>query len=248
MGITTKIMLALVIVAGLAGIVLGISYVPGKIQTKIDTVQKEAGDKVGKVNKDLSEVKTKYEQAAAELTTTKSELTTANAEKATLKSNFDTLNSTSTEGTKQALANKQLADDAVKQRDDAQKQLAAYQGFKKTAEEFQAIGGTADEIKAQLAELKTLKTTASANKGGKMVTGVSGIIRNVDPKFGFVTIDIGASKGAKAAALMTVTRNGQFVGQIKVRSVTPSLSICDVVKDMTKVELKEGDVVAVKEF
>ncbi|MSR66111.1 MAG: hypothetical protein EXS24_01900 [Pedosphaera sp.] len=248
MGITTKIMLALVIVAGLAGIVLGISYVPGKIQTKIDTVQKEAGDKVGKVNKDLSEVKTKYEQAAAELTTTKSDLTTANAEKAKLQPSIDTLNSRLTEAAKEALANKQLADDAVKQRDDAQKQLAAYQGFKKTAEEFQAIGVTADEIKAKLEELRKLKANKKANEGGTMLTGVSGIIRNVDPKLGFVTIDIGALKGAKKAALMTVTRNGQFVGQIKVREVSTNISICDIVKDMTKGEFKEGDVVAVKEF
>ncbi|MSR66112.1 MAG: hypothetical protein EXS24_01905 [Pedosphaera sp.] len=158
------------------------------------------------------------------------------------------LNSRLTEATKEVLANKQLADDAVKQRDDAQKQLAAYQGFKKTAEEFQAIGLTPDEIKVQLAELKTKKLNDEANKGGKMVIGVSGIIRNVDPKFGFVTIDIGSSKGAKAAALMTVTRNGIVVGQIKVRVVSTNISICDVVKDMTKVELKKGDVVAVKEF
>ena len=248
MGITTKIMLALVIVSGLAGIVLGITYVPGKIQAKVDAVSKEAGDKVSKANTDLATVKSKFEQSESELTTTKSELATANTEKTKLKSDFDTLNSTSTEGTKTALANKQLADDAVKQRDDAQKQLATYQGYKKTAEEFQALGVPVDDIKKQLDELKTLKSTASANKGGKMVQGISGTIRNVDPKYGFVTIDIGAAKGVKAAGLMSVTRNGKFVGQIKVRTVQPSLSIADVVKDMTKEELKEGDVVAVTNF
>ena len=56
MGITTKIMLALVIVSGLAGIVLGITYVPGKIQAKIDTVSKDAGDKVSKANTELATV------------------------------------------------------------------------------------------------------------------------------------------------------------------------------------------------
>lgn len=248
MGITTKIMLALVIVAGLAGIVLGVSYVPGKIQEKIEAEKKVGDDKVGKANTELSAEKTKYAQAASELSTTKSELTTATADKAKLKSDFDALNLGSTDAARQVIDSNKKAGDAVKARDDAQKQLAEYQGYKKAAEEFQALGVPVDDIKKQLEELKTLKGTVAANKGGKMVQGLVGMIRNVDPKLGFITIDIGASKGAKQGGLMTVTRNGQFIGQIKVRTVTPNLSIADVVKEMTKIELKEGDTVAVTNF
>ena len=248
MGTTTKIMLVLVIVSGLVGAVLGVFYVPSKIQTKIDAVSKEASDRVSKANIDLATVKSKFEQSESALTTTKSELASANIENTKLKSDNDSLNTSLIEGAKQSLENKQLADDAVKQRDNVQKQLAAYQGYKKTAEEFQTLGVSVDDIKKQLEELKTLRNTAIANKGGKMVDGVSGTIRNVDPKYGFVTIDIGAAKGVKTAGLMSVTRNGKFVGQIKVRTVQPSLSIADIVKGMTKEELKEGDVVVVTNF
>ena len=237
MGITTKIMLALVIVSGLAGIVLGVAYVPRNIQAKIDAASKEADDKVSKANTDLATVKSKFEKSESELATIKSNLATANAEKTKLKFEVDTLNSTLTEVTKRDLANKKRADDAVEQRDDAQKQLAVY---KKIAEEFQALGFPVDDIKKKLEKLKKYE-----EKEVKIITGT---IRNVDPKLGFVTIDIGATKGVKVAGLMSVTRNGKFVGQIKVRTVNPSLSIADVVKDMTKEELKEGDVVAVTNF
>lgn len=248
MGATTKIMLALVIVSGLTGIGLGFIYVPGKIQMKIDAVSKEAGDKVSKANTDLATVKSKLERSELASVALKSELVTVNTENTKLKSDFDISNISLIEEIKKSSTNKQLADDATKQRDDAQKQLAAYQGYKKTAEEFQALGVPVDDIKKQLDELKTFKSTASANKGGNMVQGITGAIRSVDTRFGFVVIDVGATKGVKAAGLMTVTRNGKYVGQIKIRTVQSSLAIADVVKDTTKEQLKEGDVVAVTNF
>ena len=239
MGITTKTMLALVIVLGLAGIVLGLTYVPGKYQAKIDEAKKEADEKVSKANKDLATSKAKLEKSELDLASANSELATANTEKTKLKSENDTLKIDLADANKQLLAIKQKIDDAEKQRDDAIKQLAVYQDYKLKLDEFLAIGLPINVIKKQLDDHK---------KCNPPPPPITGTIRNVDPKFGFVTIDIGATKGVKAAGLMTVTRNGKFVGQIKVRIVQPSLSIADVVKDMTKEELKEGDVVAVTNF
>ena len=235
MGITTKIMLALVIVSGVAGIVLGFAYVPSKYMAKNEAVKNDRDDKVKKANKDVETEKSKLEQSKSELATIKSELATANIEKAKVQSDNDILKERLTVLTKQASANIQIANEAVNQRDDAQKQLA---GYKKTAEEYQALGFSVDEIKKQLDELKKFKD--GINPDPPVITGT---IRNVDPKYGFVTIDIGAAKGVKAAGIMSVTRNGKFVGQIKVRIVQPSLSIADAVKGTTKEELKEGDVV-----
>lgn len=241
-----KIVLSLVIVIGLISAYLGFSYVPNKHQANINSIKKEAGDKFNKTNKELSEVKVKQEQALSELTISKSELVTANTERRKYETNFNNISNQLVVVTKQSLDTQVVVNNAIKERNDIQQQLIAYQGFKKIAESFLEIGITPDEIKKKLKELDAKVENDKANKGGKMVVGISGTIRNIDPRYGFVVVDVGSLKGVKSAGLMTVTRGGQYVGEIKIHTVQPTISLANIVTSMTKVALKEGDVVTVK--
>jgi len=70
---------------------------------------------------------------------------------------------------------------------------------------------------------------------------VTGAVRKVDAKFGFVVLDVGAPDGVKAGDVFSVMRGDEHVGQLRVRKMLSGLPICDIIADKTIKTILQGD-------
>ena len=105
------------------------------------------------------------------------------------------------------------------------------------------------EVELRLKELEAIKkkngvvpvepdSLKKASLGASLVTGA---VRKVDAKFGFVVLDVGASDGVKAGDVFSVTRVNEPVGQLRVRKMLSGLPICDIIADKTTKTILQGD-------
>jgi hypothetical protein len=108
-------------------------------------------------------------------------------------------------------------------------------------------GLTPDEVQAHLEELALIKeekaTPSLSPKPTEplAVTGVSGTVREVNAKFGFVVLDLGAPNGVKPGDLFAVHRAKKQVGRLRVRKLHSGLSVCDIITEQTPEAILRGD-------
>jgi hypothetical protein len=70
---------------------------------------------------------------------------------------------------------------------------------------------------------------------------MDGSVLVVDPKWNFVVLDIGETKGLVKNGVLTVSREGKLIGKVKVRRVESDRSIADILPGWHLGELREGD-------
>ena len=87
------------------------------------------------------------------------------------------------------------------------------------------------DLTAQVRSLKAKKNIKKP-KPNKPVKVAKSTVKNVDPKYGFITIPLG-EKDTKPGDVFRVTRGGDFVGTIVVTNVRGSNSYCKVDKTQT---------------
>ena len=112
-----------------------------------------------------------------------------------------------------------------------------------------AIGGlTPDQVQARLQELEALKakktespTVSSGTNQPAPVAGISGKVREVNAKFGFAILDLGAPNGVKLGDEFAVSRTNEPVGRLRVRKLHSGLSICDIISTQTARAVLPGD-------
>jgi hypothetical protein len=68
-----------------------------------------------------------------------------------------------------------------------------------------------------------------------------GSVVAVDPKYDFIIVNIGGEQGVVQNANLLVSRDGKFIGQVKVTSVQPNRAIANVLPDWKQDEIMEGD-------
>ena len=78
------------------------------------------------------------------------------------------------------------------------------------------------------------------------VAVISGTVREVNAKFGFVILDVGAPNGVKPGDLFSVSRANEHVGRLRVRNLHSGLSVCDIITEETSRAILQGD--QVKQF
>ncbi len=238
MGTVTKVMLGLIILAGGGGIFMALSMIPEKVG--VLQKDKEDSDKAANV------FKSQVEGLNADLSVKKDNLKKVTAEKSDYKTKYDS----SMQGQKgtqkliddanqaKALAEKNYND--VKQKYDAdQPKLNALGKAQADLSTFNRLtfndkSMDAATIQVHLDELAAIKKKKSVKKTKPVAPPkkLKGIVENVDPLYGFITIDIG-EKDTKKKDVYRVTRGQKFVGTIFVHMMKGDKSYCQVDKART---------------
>ena len=144
------------------------------------------------------------------------------------------------------------------QRDDAQAQLAAYTALGKSPKEIEQliadIRTYQDEIDAINQEKSVLaRTVARLNNQIAELIGTNyvvtlppnlfGKVLVVDPKWGFVVLNVGDDQGVLDNGELLVSRDGKLVAKVIVRSVQKDRSIANIMPGWKLGDIYEGDIV-----
>jgi hypothetical protein len=238
MGTVTKVMFGLIILAGGGGIFMALSMIPGKVEklqkdnetsvananvfkSQVDGLNKDlstSGDNLKKVTAEKTDLKTKYDSAMQGQKGAQKLIDDANQAKALAESDFRDV--------KQKYDADQPKLNALGK---AQADLSAYNrlSFKGQGVDVATIQNHLDELEA-IKKKKNTKNTQPVAPPKKL----KGLVGNVDPLYGFVTIDIG-EKDTKKKDVYRVTRGGKFVGTIFVHAMKGDKSYCQVDKTRT---------------
>ncbi len=148
-----------------------------------------------------------------------------------------------------------------------------YNTWKQNHKDFVDFGRTVQQVMKTEADLKSttlqrdtfdkenrllnVKVTTQGNEIGKLRSrlglpnpptlppGLAGKVIAVDPKFQFVVLDIGNRQHAKFPGEMIVTRNGKYIGKVRIDDVKEDYSVANILKEWTQKgeSLLEGDLV-----
>lgn len=143
---------------------------------------------------------------------------------------------------------------------EAQQKLAAWNVLgltpdqvNKLKEDFEQAKKTIEAIEA---EKKVLASTVARQKKFiedllvpvkdeekevPLPAGLKGNIVSVDPKWGFVVLDIGENKDVREGGIMRVHRDGKLLGKVKIRNVFQDKCIANILPGWQFGEIKEGD-------
>jgi myosin heavy subunit len=220
-------------------------------------------DKITTIRQQREDEKSQKEAAQKDARETHQKLTKTEGE---LKSTQETLKTT-TEERDRAVADaadkaKKLAtttderDKARKERDDAQAELAAYQGtglkpeqivamnkqYKALEDENKQLAQTAQRRQQQIVKLNNrLSLYEDREYIVPLPAGLKGKVLITDPKWSFVVLNIGQDQGVKEQGELLVNRNGKLVAKVRVRSVQQNRSIANVVQGWQLGDVMEGD-------
>jgi hypothetical protein len=122
-----------------------------------------------------------------------------------------------------------------------------------------ALGVTPDQVKAfrdQLAKLQAanqflvrhnaelqvkLSWFVGVEKEVQMPGDLAGRVLRVDPKYGFVVLNIGEKQGVAKNGRLLIKRESKLVGKVRVSTVDPDTSIANIMPDWKLAEVMEGD-------
>jgi ABC-type transporter Mla subunit MlaD len=243
-----RICLILTIVAGLGTAYLGFVPVKEIIQTTRDARNdynskwKAETALYQKTDKELKKTKTDLASTTAQLNDTKNQLDTATTKIAQLDKQNTDLTDKLAKQTARADANDQelekwrildLTPEQVK---------GMMDDLKKTKT---AMSGVTAENKVLNDRLKDLESRYFAlvgtNEFVELPQGLKGTVLAVDPKYGFVVLNIGDDQGVKERGEMMVNRKGQLIGKVRITSVDKDRSIASILPAWKRGEVMEGD-------
>ena len=240
-----RIFLIIAIVLGLAAV--GIDYVVrdrmlqtiderNDFQTKFNNETKAKNEALAKLKKtetELAETKTKLTQTEGELTAANAKVTDLESQNADLTAN---LNRTKGE------------------RDTAQQDLDKWRQLGVTPEQVKGIiadlAKTRQQRDAYLAENKVIthdrdtwkdRYQAIVGQNDTVVEppGLIGKILDVDPKYGFVVLNIGSDSGVLERGELMVNHLGRLVGKVRIISVEKNRSIANILPTWTRGDINE---------
>lgn len=251
MRIATRILLVIAILTGIGALIIA--------QIKIEPAIKELTEQKNKLTTDLAtETDAKKKEVDAH-TKTKGDLDKKTNELADKNTQLDAK-------TKEA-ADLQTAKDGLA--GDLDKSRKETQTAKSENEEFTKLNKTVADITATYAKLaktieerdifaqeKRILQTQVVKLGNDIINlksrfedvrvelpaGLTGKVLAYDPKYEFVVLDIGNNHGVKQNGEMIVSREGKFVGKVRITSVQDNQCIANVLRKEKKSDVLEGDV------
>jgi hypothetical protein len=220
-------------------------------------------DKINAVEKAREDEKAAKEVAQKDARETHQAL---NATNAVLKTTLEVLKTTTEERdravadaadkTKKLQVTTDERDKARKERDDAQAELAAYQGtglkpeqivamnkqYRALEDENKQLAQTALRRAQQIDKLQNrLNLYEIADYVVPLPPGLKGQVLITDPKWNFVVLNIGQDQGVREQGELLVDRKGHLVAKVRVRSVQKDRSIANVVNGWQLGDIMEGD-------
>jgi hypothetical protein len=246
-----RLILVLVIAASAGVIALG----ELKLKPHLD---KLAEDKK-KVDGELTAEKTKSSKLTTDLNTTKTE-------RDGLQNDLNQSKTAEANAQKAAEAERQKAAAAGQETNKAKQETAAVKAQAAEYFDLQKLGLTPPVIirinqelpkatnenntlkieqRVTMTELlkKSSELSAFLNPKGAIAlpTGLRGKISAVDPKWGFVVLDIGANHGLAANGELTIHRDGKYLARVKVAKVDTDFAVANVMPEFKTGEVREGD-------
>jgi len=243
-----RICLIIAIVGGLAAGAINFVTVQQKIkdvmaQREDEKHQKETAQAdLRKTKTELASTKTDLDKTKTKLASTTSELATANAKVGELEKHGQELTA-DLERTR-------------KDRDTAQQKLSQFDQLgvtpiqiKQLQEDYRKVTGERNSVIAEnkllikkrnelQAELDQL---VGSDVAPPLPVGLKGKVLVVDPKYDFVVLDIGSSKGLVPRGELMVDRGGKLVAKIRVSSVQSDRAIANIMPGWTQGDVMEGD-------
>jgi len=247
-----RICLIVALVAGLAGLAVSQLRVKEKITTLTQERDTFSGERdtaraaEGTAKKKEREASDRARKAEQDLETAKADLEATTAKAAQQQARAD--------------ENEKLYTTTLKEKNDAQAKLAAWEALGPTPDQVKVImadnkklvaerKGLDDEARIRTREIRRLQDRLAYYEKGEQDVALprelKGRVVAVDPKYEFVVLDIGEKQGALARGKMLVNRSGKLVAKVRILSVQENHSIANVLPDWKQAEIMEGDVVVV---
>jgi flagellar biosynthesis chaperone FliJ len=245
-----RISLILAIIAGLAVGVLNFTQIKDKITTLQKDLKEQTDLKV-KAQTELAKTKSDLDKTTAELKQTKTTLEATTKER-------DTAVQMASEATKRA---DKLNDDLNKtrgERDDAQREVAAFRASGLNPEQAlnaakqikslqDALAGSQEENTLLGKQIKKLDADLAfyrdPSKTIELPATIKGKVLVCDPKWHFVVINAGEDQGVLQHGELLVNRDGKLVAKVIVSSVQKDRCVANVMSGWQLGEIFEGDVV-----
>jgi cell shape-determining protein MreC len=245
-----RICLIFAILAGLAVGILNFTQVKEKITT-LQANLKEQTDLKNKALTELAATKKELDKTTAELKQTKATLEATTKER-------DEAKQLAEAATKRA---DKLNDDLNKtrtERDDAQREVAAYRASGLTPEQAlnaakqikglqESLAGSQEENTLLGKRIKKLDADLAfyrdPTKTIELPATIKGKVLVCDPKWHFVVINAGEDQGVVEHGELLVNRDGKLVAKVIVSSVQKDRCVANVMTGWQLGEIFEGDVV-----
>ncbi len=251
MRIATRILLVIAILTGIGALVIA--------HLKIEPAIKDLAEQKSKLTTDLATETAEKNKEKGEHTKTKDALDKKTNELADKNTQLDAK-------TKEA-ADLQTAKDGLTA--DLDKSRKETQTAKSENEEFAKLNKTVADITATYAKLaktieerdifaqeKRILQTQVVKLSNDIINlksrfedvrvelpaGLTGKVLAYDPKYEFVVLDIGNNQGVKQNGEMIVSRDGKFIGKVRITTVQDNQSIANVLRKEKKSDVIEGDV------
>jgi hypothetical protein len=242
-----RICLIVALVAVLGG--LGLSF---KVSSRIDQITQEKNEALeakAKADSEAADAKKKAKAAEAATKAAKDELELA-------KTNLFTITAKANEQEKLARDLAGRLDQMTKSFNDADTELAQWKALRPI---------TPDKIRDLQAELKkviedreifakektiltrtvgVLEETLAKYEGKKQIVKLpplKGKVQAVDPKYGFLVLNLGSDQGLLKNGMLVVTRQGKLLSKVKVASLENNRSIANIIPGWSQGEIMEGD-------
>ncbi len=254
MRIATRILLVIAILAGIGALVIAHLQVEPKIVTlKEEKVAVEAAKATAeagktKAEKEAKDTQAKLDKTNNELTETKTNLDGKTKEAAQLQTEKDGLAADLDKSRKETQTAKSENDEFTKLNKTVADIKSTYVGLAKTTEERDIFAQEKKILQTQVVKLGNdiinLKSRFEDVRV-ELPPGLSGKVLAYDPKYEFVVLDIGNNQGVKQNGVMIVSRDGKFVGKVRISSVEDNQCIANVLRKEKKIDVLEGDVCVV---
>jgi predicted nucleic acid-binding Zn-ribbon protein len=243
-----RISLIVAILAGLGAAGLGYYEVSSQIPQLTNqrdtehTAKQNALGELAKTKSTLKKTQSDLAQTQQDLADTKSDL-----DKAVAKVDAES---------RQVTDLNQKLTDMTSQRDDANNQLAAYKATglnpqqilaldKELTQAKNGIVALNDENSLLSHKLKAVQAKLDSIIGPdqyvKLPANLKGSVVVVDPKWGFVVVNVGEAQGAVSNGELLVSRQGKLVAKVVLRNVEKNRSIANLVPGWKLGDPIEGD-------
>lgn len=245
-----RISLILAILAGLAVGVLNFTQIKDKITTLQKDLKEQTDLKV-KALGELAKTKSDLDKRTAELKQTQTQLEVTTKER-------DTAVQTAQDATKRADKLNEDLNKTRTERDDAQREVAAFRASGLTPEQAlnaaKQIKGLQDSLAGSQEEntllgkrIKKLDADLAfyrdPSKTIELPATIKGKVLVSDPKWHFIVINAGEDQGVVEHGELLVNRDGKLVAKVIVSSVQKDRCVANVMNGWQLGEIYEGDVV-----
>lgn len=246
-----RLILVLVIAASAGVIALGELKLKPHLDKLVDDKKKVDGE--------LAAEKTKSSKLTTDLNTTKSERDGLQNDLNQAKTAEDTAKKAADAERQKAIAAAQETNKAKQETDKVRADANDFFELQKLGLSPSIIRRINDELPKATNENNTLKIeqrvtmtellkksselNSFLNPKGAIAlpTGLRGKISAVDPKWGFVVLDIGANHGLAANGELTIHRDGKYLARVKVAKVDTDFAVANVMPEFKTGEIREGD-------